>query len=57
MDGMKHSTGVVSYEGVLYVALQSLGKVVSFDIETTNFIGVVIDHFPDTVEKLALSNC
>lgn len=54
---MSHSTGVVSYEGILFVALQGIGKVVAFDVETTDFIEVVIDHFPDTVEKLALSPC
>jgi hypothetical protein len=57
MKGMKHSTGVVSYDGILYVALQTLGKVAAFDIETTDFIEIVIEHFPDTVEKLALTNC
>lgn len=57
MKGMKHSTGVVSYDGILYVALQTLGKVAAFDIETTDFIEIIIEHFPDTVEKLALTNC
>lgn len=56
-EGMTHSTGVVSYDGILYVGMQTLGKVGTFDIETTEFLEVIIEHFPDSIEKLTLSNC
>jgi hypothetical protein len=55
--GMTHSTGLISYGNILYVACQAMGKVLSFNIDTGNFLSVVIPHFPDSVEQIALSWC
>jgi hypothetical protein len=54
---MTHSTGLISYGNILYVACQAMGKVLSFNIDTGNFLSVVIPHFPDSVEQIALSWC
>ena len=56
---MYHFLGLESYEDVLLVADQSRNVVVSFNITSGRFTGVVIsaDRLEGDVEQLALSSC
>ena len=56
-DGMTHSTGLITFGPVLYVAAQDMGKILAFNIDTAEFISVIVDRFPDVVEQISLSWC
>lgn len=57
MEGLRHATGMVVHQDTLFVAAQDPGAILSFDVPTGRFLGVVASHFPDTIERLALSDC
>ena len=41
--------------GVIYV--NCAGSILTFDLHTTKFLGVVASNFPDTIERMELSDC
>jgi hypothetical protein len=34
-----------------------VGAILSYDIPSGRSLGVAVSHFPDTIERLALSDC
>lgn len=58
VDGMTHPTGVVSFEGTLYVLEQALGVLYAFNIGSGAFEKVVFSGLADKgLEQIALSFC
>ncbi len=57
VEGQRHSTGLAVYGSTLYVACQSLGAILAFDIPSARFLGTAAANFPDTIERLELSSC
>jgi len=56
--GMTHPTGIVVYDEVLYVADQSLGAILTFELHNTRFIKNIWDrHNGGDIEQIVLTNC
>ena len=45
------------FGNILYVAEQIESAVLTFDVDSTDFIQKVIKHIPGDIEHLMLSNC
>eukprot|EP00596_Hydrurales_sp_CCMP1899_P008891 CAMPEP_0119044442 /NCGR_PEP_ID=MMETSP1177-20130426/31470_1 /TAXON_ID=2985 /ORGANISM="Ochromonas sp, Strain CCMP1899" /LENGTH=344 /DNA_ID=CAMNT_0007014545 /DNA_START=202 /DNA_END=1236 /DNA_ORIENTATION=+ len=56
---MDHPTGMTTYDGILYVAEQENGEILSFDIKSEEFIMKVVDGKGglSRVEQIVLSTC
>ena len=56
--GMTHPTGIVSYDGTLFVLLHAIGRIVTFDINTSKYVTTIASGFEkNTLEQIMLSNC
>jgi hypothetical protein len=54
---MNHPSGIVSYDGTLFVAEQVLGVILTFDIESGKYMKTIVESTPGQIEQLALSDC
>ena len=54
---LTHPTGMVVFNGVLYVLAQDDGSLMAFDVETGEFKEKVIKGFEDAPEQIILSPC
>lgn len=54
---MEHPVGVVVYNSILYVAEQNLGAILSFDVQSGNFIAFIASNIQNEVEQLTLTWC
>lgn len=56
---INHDVGMTTYDGILYVAEQHIGAILSFDIHTESFIRNVFGGYNklDRIEQLVLSPC
>ena len=52
-------TGMTTYDGILYVAEQNIGAILSFEIQSERFIRKVVGGYDklDRIEQLVLSPC
>ena len=58
MIGMVHPTGITVHDGILFVADQSLGAILTFDVHSTRFIKNIWErHSGGDIEQLTMSNC
>lgn len=57
IEGQKHTTGLLIHDDMLYVACQELGAIITFDLHTAQHIGIIASNFPDTIERMLLSDC
>lgn len=56
--GMTHPTGITVYEDTLFVLLHKMGSIITFDVNSGDFISTVKSGFAsNTLEQIALSNC
>ena len=56
--GMVHPTGIVVHDGILYVADQSLGAILTFDLHSTRFIRNIWQrNSGGDIEQLVLGHC
>lgn len=56
---MVHPSGMTAYVDILYVAEQTLGAILSFDIQSEAYLGKIVEErwLVDEIEQLALSPC
>jgi hypothetical protein len=54
---ISHPAGIVSYGDELFVAEQSMGQVLKFDIHSERFLGTIVTDGPALFEHLILSDC
>ena len=56
---MTHPTGMTSYGGILYVAEQMIGAIMSFDVKTEQYLGTIVEeeYYIEQLEQIALSPC
>ncbi len=56
---MVHPSGITSYDNILYVAEQTLGAILTFDIQSEAYLGNFVEEhwLVDEIEQLALSPC
>ncbi|KAJ1432271.1 hypothetical protein B484DRAFT_395063 [Ochromonadaceae sp. CCMP2298] len=54
---MQHPTGMVVYQGTLFVTNQKLREIVAFNVHTGKFKGVIVKKLPGAAEQLTLSPC
>jgi len=56
--GMTHPTGIAVYDDVLFVADQRLGAILTFNLNTTQFIKNIWErHAGGDIEHIVLTNC
>lgn len=56
-ERMEHPTGIFVHNKILYVAEQIESAILTFDVESTEFLGKIIKHIPGDVEHILLSDC
>lgn len=54
---MEHPTGVLVYGGILYVVEQVENAILTFDVESTKYLGKIVKHIPHDFEQITLSYC
>ena len=52
-----HPTGITSYAGILYIAEQKLGAILTFDIAKETYLGPIVTEGVKDIEQIALSPC
>ena len=52
-----HPSGITSYAGILFVAEQKLGAILTFDIEKETYLGPIVTKDVEDIEQIALSPC
>ena len=51
--------GMTTYDGILYVAEQNIGAILTFNIRTEEFLGKIVGGYSklDRIEQIVLSPC
>ena len=52
-----HPTGILTYDGILYVADQNLNQILTFDLNSGEFLRILPINLPGNIEQLTLSEC
>lgn len=52
-----HPTGLTTYDGILFVADQSMNKIFTFSIKSGEFIQIISINIPGSIEQISLSYC
>eukprot|EP01038_Epipyxis_sp_PR26KG_P012928 gene12928-17329_t len=56
-DRLNHPSGMAVHDGILYVASLTDGEILTFDINTTKYLGKVVKKAPGEIEQLMMSDC
>eukprot|EP01102_Stenamoeba_stenopodia_P018087 TRINITY_DN6590_c0_g1_i1.p1 TRINITY_DN6590_c0_g1~~TRINITY_DN6590_c0_g1_i1.p1 ORF type:complete len:396 (-),score=66.32 TRINITY_DN6590_c0_g1_i1:60-1211(-) len=52
-----HPAGFIAYDDVLFVLSQNTQSIVTFNLTTSEFLGVIVENLPDEPEQVILSYC
>jgi len=52
-----HPTGILSYDGILFVADQNMNQILTFDVHSGEFLRILPINLPGNIEQLTLSEC
>ncbi|KAJ1413191.1 hypothetical protein B484DRAFT_402097 [Ochromonadaceae sp. CCMP2298] len=54
---MTHPTGLTTHAGILYVANQKSGEIVTFNINDGKYLKTIVSNMPPGIEQITLSPC
>ena len=54
---MDHPSGMTTHGDVLYVALNDLGDVLTFNITSTKFLKTLLSDFMGEIEQIIMTDC